>query len=187
MIVYAKEPDRVTRIGGWGYLLEHGGSGYAIGRDAIRAALDDSEGTGPATSLSRLVAERAAMPLERLVLEVYRRDPAFVASFAPLVFDADAADDAVAKGILSRNVRLFAETLNHAAEAYDCGDTVVVSGGVASNVRFGELLRRELKAGLRLVVPSCPQSAGSCFNCARFCGVESPALHERLAKEYMKC
>lgn len=182
MIVYAKEPDRVTRLGGWGYLLEHGGSGYAIGRDAIRAALDDSEGTGPATSLSRLVAERAAMSLERLVLEVYRRDPAFVASFAPLVFEADAAGDAVAKEILSRNVRLFAEMLNHAATAYDCGDAVVVSGGIASNARFGELLRRDLKAGLRLVVPSYPQSIGSCFNCARFCGVDSPELRKSLVE-----
>lgn len=183
MIVYAKEPDRVTRLGGWGYLLEHGGSGYAIGRDAIRAALDDSEGTGPATALARLVAERAGMPLERLVLEVYRRDPAFVASFAPLAFEADAQVDAVANEIIARNVRLFAEMLNHAAEAYDCGGMVVVSGGIASNARFGELLRRELNEGLRLVVPSYPQSLGACFNCARLCGVDSMALRERMKEQ----
>ena len=184
MIVYANEPDRVTRLGGWGYILEYGGSGYAIGRDAIRAALDDSEGTGRKTALARSVEGQAAMPLERLVLEVYRRDPAFVASFAPLVFEADAAGDAVAGEIIVRNVRAFAGMLNHAAAAYDCGDTVVVSGGIASNARFGELLRRELNEGLRLVVPSYPQALGACFNCARFCGMDSPELRKRLVEEY---
>ena len=36
MIVYAKEPGRVTRFDGWGYRLGLGGSGYDIGRDARR-------------------------------------------------------------------------------------------------------------------------------------------------------
>ncbi len=42
MIVYAKEPNRVTRLDGWGYLLGLGGSGYDIGRDVIRAAVGEA-------------------------------------------------------------------------------------------------------------------------------------------------
>ena len=187
MIIYAKEPDRVTRLGGWGYLLEHGGSGYAIGRDVIRAAVGESEGTSAATALTPLVERKAGMALERLVLEVYRRESAYVASFAPLAFEADAADDTVANEIIVRNVRVFAGMLNHAASAHDCGDTVVVSGGIASNARFSELLRRELKDGLRLVVPTHSQVLGARFNCARLCGVDSPTIRERLVMEYGKC
>ena len=172
MIVYAKEPDRVTRLDGWGYLLGLGGSGYDIGRDVIRAALGESEGTSSATTLTSLVEQKAGMTLERLVLEVYRHEPAFVASFAPLAFEADASGDAVAREILVKNAHEFAKVLNHAASTYDCGDTVVVSGGIATNARFGELLKRELKPGLKLVVPSCPQVVGACINCARFCGLD---------------
>ena len=179
MIVYAKEPDRVTRLDGWGYLLGLGGSGYDIGRDVIRAAVGESEGTSDATALTPLVERKAGMPLERLVLEIYRHEPAFVASFAPLAFEADAVGDTVAQDILVKNARAFAQVLNHAASTFDCGDTVVVSGGIATNVRFGELLKRELKPDLKLVVPSYPQVVGACINCARFCGLDLQTIREQ--------
>ena len=186
MIVYAKEPGRVTRFDGWGYQLGLGGSGYDIGRDAIRAALGHAEGLSGATALTELVERKAGMPLENLVLEVYRRKPTFVASFAPLAFEADAAGDETARRILADNARAFAKVLNRAAELRDCGGTVVVSGGVAANPRFGELLRRELAPGLELVVPAAPQVVGACMNCARFCGIDSKALREKLSTANMK-
>ena len=182
MIVYAKEPNRVTRLDGWGYLLGLGGSGYDIGRDVIRAAVGESEGTSAATALTPLVESQSGMSLERLVLEVYRHEPAFVASFAPLAFKADAAGDIVAGDILVKNARAFAKLLNRAAELYDCGNEVVVSGGIATNARFGELLAQELNEGLRLVVPSCPQVIGACINCARFCGVKPFWYNLRMGK-----
>jgi len=180
LIVYAKEPGKATRFEGWGYLLGSGGSGYDIGRDAIRAALGASERLFAPTALAALVERKAGMPLENLVLEVYRRKPAFVASFAPLAFEADAAGDAVAGEILASNARAFAKILNRAAALHDCGGTAVVSGGIATNPRFAGLLAKELDGSLSLSVPSCPQVAGACINCARFCGVDSPALRERL-------
>lgn len=186
MIVYAKEPDRVTRLDGWGYLLGLGGSGYDIGRDVIRAAVGESEGLSAATALTPLVERKAGRTLEDLVLEVYRHEPAFVASFAPLAFEADAAGDAVAKGILARNAWAFAKVLNRAAELHNCGDEVVVSGGIATNARFGELLAKELDAGLRLVVPSCPQVVGACINCVRFCGMDPSAIREKLAQAHQE-
>ena len=184
MIVYAKEPHRTVRLGGWGYLLGQGGGGYDIGRDAICAALGGAEGTSAVTSLTPLVERQAGMPLERLVFEIYRREPAFVASFAPLAFEAAEAGDDVARCILERNARVFAATLNHAACAYDCGDLAVVSGGIAGNGRFRELLARELDSGLRLVFPVCPQVLGASFNCARMLGIDTPALREKLVSGY---
>ena len=186
MIVYAKEPDRVTRLNGWGYLLGQSGSGYDIGRDVIRAAVGESEGLSAATALTPLVERKAGMTLEQLVLEVYRREPAFVASFAPLAFEADAAGDAVARGILVENARAFAKVLNCAAESHDCGDVVVVSGGIATNAAFGKLLKQELKPGLKLVVPSSPQVVGACINCARFCGLNSPSVRKKLVQSYQQ-
>ena len=186
MIVYAKEPGRVTRFDGWGYRLGLGGSGYDIGRDVIRAALGEAEGLSGATALTALVKRKAGMPLENLVPEAYRRKPTFVASFAPLAFEADAAGDETARNILADNARAFAKVLNRAGELRDCGGTVVVSGGIASNPRFGELLKRELAPDLDLVVPTVPQVVGACINCARFCGIDSKALRERLSTANME-
>ena len=45
-VAFARAADgRTTRCGGWGYLLGDDGSGYAIGRSAIRFALEDLETT----------------------------------------------------------------------------------------------------------------------------------------------
>lgn len=187
MIVYAKEPDRVTRLDGWGYLLGLGGSGYDIGRDVICATLGEAEGMFPATALTPLVERRAGMPLEHLVQEVYRREPSFVASFAPLAFEAAAAGDDVANGILARNAAAFADVLNCAARLHDCGREVVVSGGIATNARFGEFLSAKLADGLSLVVPACPQVVGVCVNCARMCGIDASCLRQTLIREYGEC
>jgi N-acetylglucosamine kinase-like BadF-type ATPase len=180
MIVYAKEFNQVTRFEGWGYLLSSGGSGYDIGRDVLRAAVGAKEGLSEPTLLTRLVEEKSNMPLEELVLEIYRQKPAFVASFAPLAFTADASGDAVAQKILISNAKTFAAILNCAAKKCMSTRTVVVSGGIATNERFSSLLLNELDSRLKLVVPSCPQVAGACINCAKFCGVDSLAVRERL-------
>lgn len=179
MIVYAKEPDRIRRFEGWGYLLGSGGSGYDIGRDVIRAALGDAEGLSGKTILARLVEEKAGMPLANLVLEVYKHKPAFVASFAPLAFEADSSGDQIASAILAHNAGAFAKILNCAARSCDCGNMVVVSGSIALNRRFGELLMNELADGLRLVSPVCSQVAGACINCARFCGLDIPDIRNK--------
>src|SRR5215217_1934342 len=48
---------RNARAGGHGYLLGDEGSGYWIGREAVRAALRAADGTGPPTVLAALVQE----------------------------------------------------------------------------------------------------------------------------------
>ncbi len=46
---------RVARVGGHGFLLGDEGSGYWIGREAVRAALRAHDGTGPPTALVEVV------------------------------------------------------------------------------------------------------------------------------------
>jgi len=55
-ICYGRNLDGQTaRCGGWGNLLDDEGSGYAIGRDILRALLWAQDGRGPATRLTALV------------------------------------------------------------------------------------------------------------------------------------
>ena len=47
--------SEAARAGGWGYMLGDEGSGYWIGRAALRAVLRDADRRGPATALTRLL------------------------------------------------------------------------------------------------------------------------------------
>jgi glucosamine kinase len=62
---------RTARVGGHGFLLGDEGSGYWIGREAVRAALRAADGTGPPTALQTTVqaAFRRLLDAEREVHE----------------------------------------------------------------------------------------------------------------------
>lgn len=106
---FLRKQDRLVRIGGWGYLLDSGGSGYDMGRDAMEAALRQFDGRGEQTCLSELLAEFLGGPVQDRITEVYSLGKPYVASCAPLVFEAARKGDAVAQAILTRNARKLAE------------------------------------------------------------------------------
>lgn len=58
-IAYGRNADgREARAGGWGWLLGDEGSGWWIAHNAVRAALAEWEGSGPATAVTGLLQER---------------------------------------------------------------------------------------------------------------------------------
>lgn len=77
----------LQRTGGHGYLLGDQGGAYWLGKRALQAALADLDGTGPATSLRRLVEQHSGQPLPELVRLVHQHptDRSLLAQLAPLV------------------------------------------------------------------------------------------------------
>lgn len=106
---FLRKGDNLIRIGGWGYLLDSGGSGYDIGRDALEAALRHFDGRGEPTLLSELLAKRFGGAVHTRITEIYREGKPYIAACAPLVFEAARQGDAVAEAILGRNARKLAE------------------------------------------------------------------------------
>lgn len=106
---FLRRGEEMVRIGGWGYLLDSGGSGYDIGRDALEAALRHFDGRGEPTALSDLLARHLGGAVNTRITEIYREGKTYIASCAPLVFDAARQGDAVAEAILGRNARKLAE------------------------------------------------------------------------------
>lgn len=51
-IILGSGPERLARVDGWGHLLGDGGSGYWIGREALKAVLEAFDGRGPETALT---------------------------------------------------------------------------------------------------------------------------------------
>jgi N-acetylglucosamine kinase-like BadF-type ATPase len=92
-----------ARAGGWGYVLGDEGSGYWIGRAALRAVLRESDRRGPKTALSALLLEHFGLAHPQgLIHEVYHSHlkPAAIGSLAKCVQTAFSHGDAVAIGIL---------------------------------------------------------------------------------------
>lgn len=89
-------------VGGWGYLFGDEGSGYELGRLALRAVSRAADGRGPATSLTTglLGALGLEAPVDLLV-RLYPAPPATeIAALARVVLGAAQEGDAVALSLV---------------------------------------------------------------------------------------
>lgn len=114
-IAYGRNAENLAaRAGGWGYMLGDEGSGFWIGRAALRAVLREADRRGPATQLTGLLLNYYGVPrAQDLIAQVYHGSlrPSAIASLAQCVQGAFSAGDAVAIGIL----RSAADQLESAA------------------------------------------------------------------------
>ncbi|WP_405620567.1 N-acetylglucosamine kinase [Streptomyces sp. NBC_00076] len=132
-------------VDGDGWLLGDDGSGFWIGRAAVRAALRTADGRGPATVLAESVGRALGLPDEvvpsgrwtRAAREAYRmhllpavmaEPPIRLARFAPLVAEAAAAKDTVAQAVLDEAAGLLTETVR--ALEPNPGERIVATGGL---------------------------------------------------------
>ncbi|MGW2519078.1 N-acetylglucosamine kinase [Streptomyces sp. NPDC001617] len=142
-------------VDGDGWLLGDDGSGFWIGREAVRVALRMADGRGGATVLAEMVGRELGLPGEvlpgagagrseagsgdwsRSDREAYRMHllpvvmaerPTWLARLAPLVAEAARGKDVLAEAILARAVDQLAATVR--ALEPQSGERVVATGGL---------------------------------------------------------
>lgn len=94
-----------THLGGWGSLVGDEGSGYAIGRDGIAAAIRANDGWGEPTLLTALLMEHYQLKKLHDIIPLIYGAPnprTVVGAASPVVGAAAALDDAVAIGIYEK-------------------------------------------------------------------------------------
>ena len=105
-IAYGRNADgEASRAGGWGYVLGDEGSGYWIGRLALRAVVRHADGRGRITSLTpRLLSHFGAERASDLINKVYHEEmgPRAIAALAKYVQEAREDGDMVATAILNQ-------------------------------------------------------------------------------------
>lgn len=139
--------------GGWGYLLGDAGSGYTLAREGLLAVIDATEGTGPATPLTADALSYFDADVPRsLINRIYAPDatPAGMAGFARHVLTRAQEGDAVAQGILSRNMARLARSAARLIASAPEADRVGLYGGV---FQHSELARALFTQALHNLAP----------------------------------
>lgn len=99
------EAGQTARSGGFGHLIDDGGSGYALGRDALMETVRSFDGRGGSDEIRRSVlSELNITTPEALIRFVYApdRDKSAIARLSRVVTAAAEAEDPRAKEILRR-------------------------------------------------------------------------------------
>ena len=90
------EQGRILRAGGWGIPFDDLGSGYDLGHKAVAAALQDYDGRGPHTLLSRGICRALGLQnITQVVMKPLAQDG--IAALAPLVLEAARRGDGAAR------------------------------------------------------------------------------------------
>jgi glucosamine kinase len=146
VVTLAVGASAFARVDGWGHLVGDAGSGYWIGRAALRAVMRAYDGRGPATALSDRVLPDFAAP-ESMYLQL-QQDPDWVrrvASYSTVVVDLYDTDDvarhicAAAAAELATSVLAALSRVSDISGARVCG-----IGGVLRSTAMSRLFHAEL-------------------------------------------
>jgi N-acetylglucosamine kinase-like BadF-type ATPase len=137
------------RSGGWGHVLGDEGSGYRVGLDGLRAAVQDRDGRGPSTPLTRaaldyFTVDSVTMLSKHIYLDAVGKQE--IAAFAPHVDQAAREGDGVAEAICKQGAGHLARHLEAVRARID-GEGLPV-GLVGSFIRRATFTRNALSAAL---------------------------------------
>jgi glucosamine kinase len=145
---------RFAKVDGWGSLLSDAGSGFAIGRAGLDAALRRYDGRGGSAALMEAAVERYGS-VEELPERIYA---APVPTRAVAEFSADVgrvadAGDELARAILADAARELAISVSAAGgRLFDAGEPVLVSH-VGNVFQAGELVTRPFEREVEARLP----------------------------------
>jgi N-acetylglucosamine kinase-like BadF-type ATPase len=108
------EEGRIVRAGGWGHLIDDGGSAYALARDGFAAVVQGSDGRREKTLLTSLYYEKLGIHTpEEIVPFLYhsKTDKGTIAAFSTLVEQAAGEGDRIALQIIQQNASLLMELI----------------------------------------------------------------------------
>lgn len=176
----------IRHIGGRGYLIDTGGSGFELGQEALRAAFRASDGRGESTVLVDMLEKEMGTSLHDGLAEIYVRGRAYIASFAHLVFEGRAMGDRICHEVIDRGSTRLAE-LTWASERCFEGDFPVVMGGgiFAAYPDYAEMVKAKASSRAVMVVSQAPPVYGAAVEAMADGGCEcGEAFRERFLREY---
>ena len=150
-LVYARTEDGDTlRAGGWGATLGDDGSGTALGRAALRAALASYDG-GPPSTLADGIKETFGLDSADAIISAVYLDGLPLADVAPVLLAAIEADDWVASSILTRETNSLGQQVGWLATR--AGNRVPQQLAYTGGLSKEQVFRTSLTAALERHLP----------------------------------
>jgi N-acetylglucosamine kinase-like BadF-type ATPase len=139
-ICYGQGHDGTAyRTGGFGHLIDDCGSGYAIGRDILKAIVMAYDGRKEATLLTELTFNWLKIKnINQLVSYVYKqqRSKKDIAGLSLLIEEACGRKDSCALEIVDRNVKDLVDLVTPVAKQIKGEIPLAVSGSVLLNNQY---------------------------------------------------
>ena len=152
-IAFARnDRGKMLRSGGWGVPFDDRGSGYELGRQAVRAALEAFDGRGPSTVLTEAISQYLDLPDVSDIIAA-RLEQHQIAALFPLVVEAAQKSDLVARHLCDAaacDLADLAVALLKRAGWMRRATPVVTTGGVFQS---SQTIRRAFARHLRRFAP----------------------------------
>lgn len=147
-VMFAKDVNgEIHRVGGWGRFIGDEGSGFTIGREALRAVAKFLDGRGEKTILKDLIFEKFKITdLREVVSKIYSGE-FDLASVAPIVMEAGEMGDEIAIKILDDACYELLTHIKAMLGKSNFGERVklVLMGGVLRNENYlSKKLKKEI-------------------------------------------
>lgn len=130
------------RVGGWGHLLDDGGSSYFLGLEAIRAVVRSVDGRlGSTALLEPILTTLEVQDAQEIMGRIYHppMSRAEIAGLAPLVLKVAQKGDEIAQGIVREGQKELAQLVSGVAQQlnFPAGTAqLTVTGGLAQSGDF---------------------------------------------------
>lgn len=164
----------IQQIGGIGYLIDTGGSGFDLGQAALRHTFRYLDGRGEYTVLAELLQDEFGKDPWEAIPEIYSGGRALIASLAHHVFTGYELGDPVCRGIICDGARALSELTQVAERYFEEEFPVVMSGGILK--RYPEyviLICGGASQKARMIMADTPPVFGAFAEALRQDGLEA--------------
>lgn len=157
------------RVGGWGHILDDGGSSYFLGLEAIKAVVRTADGRNRSTSLTKIVMQHLGIEdVQEIMYQIYVKgiEKTSIAALAPFVLAEAQNGDPTAKKIVKTGFDELAALVNVASTRLGKeGKKLTITGGLAhSGVFFKNGLYKAIQAqvpDIQILEPLLPPVLGA--------------------------
>ncbi len=142
--IMQRKNGRVNCFGGWGYLLDDGGSGYNVGLDALKYYFANLDGFHIDSALFDLIEKKSELKERELCSEIYKNGKKYIASFAKDVIELANDGDELAKEIIYTNVKKASNLILMATKSFEKNVKIALTGSVAESEIFNTAFKKVL-------------------------------------------
>ncbi len=169
--LYVRQGAQQYSIGGWGYIIDGCGSGFILGRRAIRAAVRQADGRGEKTLLTDLVNAQIGGDVTQHLPELYAGGRPYFASFAQTVFEACRYNDRVAQKIMNDCADDLAEMVI-AGHRRTPIQKLVLNGGIFQHFpEYVSALKERIPGEIVLIRSDAPPVFGAAVEAMHIAGL----------------